>query len=155
MYILAYIPYTDHAIYRKPTHIDRYLHFASHHPHVKKGMVSCLFHRARTVAQGENVAAEELLRGVFQGNGYPKAFVKTASKPHRAAAEPAEEPRATAFIPYVAGLNEDVRQVCRRYDIRTIFRSSPTLCRQLMRVKDRDPLQKKSSVQRRQITPLC
>ena len=119
-----------------------------------------LIHRARTVAQGENVAAEEEhLRGVLEGNGYPETSVKTASKPRRAA-EPTEEPRATAFIPYVAGLSEDVRRVCRRYDIRTVFRSSSTLRsslvprphvvwsrdylrRQLMRVKDQDPLEKK------------
>ena len=109
-------------------------------------MVSCLFHRARTVAQGENMAAEEHLRRVLEGNGYPEVFVKSASKPHSAAAEPAEDPRATVFIPYVARLSEDGRWVCRRYDIRTVFQSSSTLRGQLMRVKDRDPLEKKSSV---------
>ena len=92
----------DVSIYRKPTHTNRYLHFSSHHPrHVKEGVVSCLFHQAGMVAQGENVAAEEHLRGVLEGNGYPETFVKTASKPRRAA-EPTEEPRATAFIPYVS-----------------------------------------------------
>ena len=90
-------------------------------------------------------AEEEHLRGVLEGNGYPGTFVKTASKPRRAA-EPTEEPRATAFIPYVAGLSEDVRRVCRRYDIRTVFRSSSTLRGQLMRVKDQDPLEKKFNV---------
>ena len=40
----------DISIYRKPTHTDRYLHFSSHHPrHVKQGVVSCLFHRVRTI----------------------------------------------------------------------------------------------------------
>ena len=85
-------------IFIQPTRTNRYLHFSSHHPrHVKEGVVSCFFHRARTVAQGENVAAEEEhLRGVLEGNGYPETFVKTASKPRRAA-EPTEEPRATAL----------------------------------------------------------
>ena len=31
--------------------------------------------------------------------------------------ELAEEPQATAFIPYVAGLSKDVRRVCRRDNI--------------------------------------
>ena len=70
---------------------------------------------------------------------------KMASKPHTAR-EPAEEPRATVFIPYVAGLSEDVRWVCRRYNIRTVFRSASTPCGQLTRVKDQDPLEKKSGV---------
>ena len=137
----------DVSVYRKTTHTDRYLHFSSNHPrHVKEGVVSCLFHWARTVAQGENMAAEEEhLRGVLEGNDYPETFVKTASKPCRAA-EPTEEPRATAFIPYVARLSHDVRRVCRRYNIRTVFRSSSTLHGQVMQVKDQDPLKKKSNV---------
>ena len=129
------------------THTNRYLNFSSHHPrHVKEGVVSCLFHRARTIAQGENIQVEEdHLRGVLEGNGYPEAFVKMASRPHTAR-EPAEEPRAIAFISYVAGLSEDVKQVCRRYNTQTVFRLAPTLHGQLTRVKDQDPLEKKSGV---------
>ena len=38
----------DTSVYRKPTHTDHYLQYSSHHPsHVKLGMVSGLFHRAR------------------------------------------------------------------------------------------------------------
>ena len=66
-----------------------------------------------------------------------------ASRPHTVR-EPAEEPRATAFIPYVAGLSEDVRRVYRRYNIQTVFRSA--FCGQLTKVKDWDPLEKKSGV---------
>ena len=74
----------DKSIYRKPTHTDRYLNFSSHHPHhVKESVLSCLFHRARTIAQGEHTQVEEdHPRGVLEGNRYPKAFVKMASKPH-------------------------------------------------------------------------
>ena len=69
---------------------------------MKEGVVSCLFHRARTVAQGENIEAKEHLRGVLEGNRYPEALLRTASKP-RTVTEPTEEPRATAFTPiYVA-----------------------------------------------------
>ena len=39
-----------------------------------------------------------------------------------------------------------MRRVCRRYNIRTVFRSASTLRRQLTRVKDQDPLEKKSEV---------
>ena len=133
----------DVSIRRKPTHTDRPTFPLS--PPTTRERRRGLLHRARTVAQGENVAAEEHLRGVLEGNGYPETFVKTASKSRRAA-EPIEEPRATAFIPYVAELSEDVRWVCRRYDIRTVLRSSSTLRGQLMRVKDQDPLEKKSNV---------
>ena len=103
-------------------------------------IVSCLFHRARNIAQ------EDHLRGGLEGNGYPEAFViAMASRPHTVR-EPAEEPRATAFIPYVAGLSEDVRRVCRRYNIRTVFQSTSTLRGQLTKVKIQDPLEKKSGL---------
>ena len=39
-----------------------------------------------------------------------------------------------------------MRWVCRRYNIRTVFRSASTLRRQLTRVKDQDLLEKKSGV---------
>ena len=109
----------------------------------RRNIVSCLFHRARNIAQGENIQVEEdHLRGGLEGNGYPEAFVKMASRPHTVR-EPAEEPRATALIPYVAGLSEDVRRVCRRHNIRTVFQSTSTLRGQLTKVKDQDPLEKK------------
>ena len=79
----------------------------------------------------------------MEGNRYTEAFVKMASRPHTAR-EPAEEPQATAFILYAAGLSEDARRVCRRYNIRTVFQSASTLRGQLTRVIDKDPLEKKS-----------
>ena len=39
-------------VYRKPTHMDRYLHFNSHHPtDVKKGLVRCLYDCARNITK--------------------------------------------------------------------------------------------------------
>ena len=40
----------DVTVYRKPTHTDWYLDFLSHHPsHVKRGLVRCLYDRARSI----------------------------------------------------------------------------------------------------------
>ena len=40
----------DLSVYRKPIHMDWYLHFDSHHPtHVKRGLVKCLHDRARGI----------------------------------------------------------------------------------------------------------
>ncbi len=48
-------------VYRKPTHTDIYLHFKSHHPnHVKRGVVRCLYQRARRVTNmSKNLKEEE------------------------------------------------------------------------------------------------
>ena len=136
----------DIEIYRKPTHTDRYLQFSSHNPdQVKRGVVSCLFHRARTVARGENVAKEEQhLTDVLRENGYPNSFITSASRPRPPRDQ--DESQAVIYLPYVAGLSEDIRRVCREFNIRTVFRSAPTLRRQLTKVKDTDPAEKRSYV---------
>ena len=137
----------DFGVYRKPTHTDRYLQYSSHHPcHVKRGMVSGLFHRARAITQGQNrEREEEHLTQALQENGYPYEVVRTASRP-RLQRTQEEQPCHTLYIPYVSGLGEDLRRVCRKYNIRTVFRTSSTLRRELSRTKDRDPPLKTSGV---------
>ena len=49
-------------------------------------------------------------------------------------------------IPYVEGLAEDVRRVCRDYAVQVVFKSGPTLKENLTRVKDRLPIEKRSNV---------
>ena len=65
------------SIHRKPTHTDRYLNFRSHHPaQVKRGIVKCLFDRARRLISDERNLRkkEDYLEEVFRGNDYPKKF---------------------------------------------------------------------------------
>ena len=134
------------SVYRKPSHTDWYLHFSSHHPPPREERHGLLpLPPSPDYRQNENVTKEEgHLRMVLEGNDYPETFVNATSRP-RTATEPTEEPLATAFIPYVAGLSEDMRRVCWRYKIRTIFCSTSSLHGQLMQVKDQDPLGKKSN----------
>ena len=54
--------------------------------------------------------------------------------------------RHTVVIPYSRGLSEDVRRICRRYDIRVAFRSGRSLRSTLARVKDRLPTELSSGV---------
>ena len=107
----------------KKTHTDRYLHFESHHPtHVKRGAVRCLYDRARNITQRDESLKEEEshLMKTFIGNGYPRAFVRSAAAP-RTPREPSDdddndtEKPPTAFLPYVAGVSERIRKVCRDF----------------------------------------
>ena len=41
-----------------------------------------------------------------------------------------------AYLPYVAGVSERIRKVCRDFNIRTMFKSGPTLRSILTKVKD-------------------
>ena len=65
------------SVYRKPTHTDRYLQFHSHHPaQVKRGLVKCLFDKARDVTRGRELNQEmKHLETILQQNGYPAHFI--------------------------------------------------------------------------------
>ena len=60
--------------------------------------------------------------------------------------EVAREPVTTGVIPYVVGMSEDIRRICRGHNIRVTFRSSRTLRTMLSSVKDRVPAKKQSDV---------
>ena len=144
----------DITVYRKKTHTDRYLHFESHHPiHVKKGTVRCLYDRARNLTQRDESLKEEEshLMKTFIGNGYPRAFVQSASK-QQTPREPDDDDDSEterppmAYIPYVAGVSERIRKVCQDFSIRTVFKSGPTLRSLLTNIKDPLPTTKQSNV---------
>ena len=115
------------SIYRKPTHTDRYptlllpppvpheavtrspASFTEHAPSLKVNM----WEQKKTTSE-ESCKATNTLKPLLQ------------QPAPRTMTEPAEEPQAMAFIPYVAGLSEDVRRVCRRYNIKTISNQHPT-----------------------------
>ena len=111
------------------THRSVPIQYTSHHPaHVKRGVASCLFHRARTVAIGKTSGER---RNIWQKSWKQMdTLIRSAARPRRER-EPEETPRYTICIPYVSGVGENLRRVCRRYDIRTIFTTISTLRRQL------------------------
>ena len=48
------------SVYRKPTHTDQYLAYDSHHPRsVKRGIVKCLYDRAKRLVTKPSVISEE------------------------------------------------------------------------------------------------
>ena len=67
------------AVYRKPTHTDRYLPFSSHHhPQVLTGTMRCMRDRALQVCDDAHRHQElEHLEKVFLANGFPKKLVET------------------------------------------------------------------------------
>ena len=64
-------------VYRKNTHTDRYIKYASHHhPRTKTGAIACLRNRAEKVCDQQflkstNIISEEDL----EANGYPPSLV--------------------------------------------------------------------------------
>ena len=62
-------------MYREPTFTGQYLNFNSNHPYtVKKGIVRCLQHRAKTINSDTDAYQEEMisLRHNLHRNNYPR-----------------------------------------------------------------------------------
>lgn len=147
----------DITVYRKPTHTDRYLNFNSHHPtRVKRGLVRCLYDRAREVTQSaDNLKKEEdHLMEVLRNNGYPKQFIHRSSFPTQApnpdaeslTEDTADDRKPLVMLPYVANMSEDIKRVCEKFGLRVVFKSGLTIRSMLTRVKDPIPMDKQSMV---------
>ena len=107
------------AVYRKPTHTDRYIPYHSHHhPRMLTGVMRGMRDRALRICDNTSKQPEmEHLARVFQANGFPEKLVrKTLSKPQRQQIREQppeeEEPPKTLHIPYVRGLSEKIEKSC-------------------------------------------
>ena len=66
------------AVYRKPTHTDRYLDFHSSHPiSAKRAVVRALMDRAENVCSEPDILAKEMehLNKVFHYINYPQCMI--------------------------------------------------------------------------------
>ena len=129
------------SVYRKPTHTDQYLTHDSHHPQsVKHGIVKCLYDRAKRLVTKPPVISEEKkhLSSVLVSNGYPFSFLQKLTKTGRPnnSAEPAIEFKATAVLPYVKGLSEQLRRSLQQQGVRAVFKSDTTPRSYLVRPKE-------------------
>ena len=89
---------------------------------------------------------EDHLNEVLRNNGYPKRFIYENSKIKKAKPRDEEMEAPLVAIPYVSGLSEDIRRVCRHFGIRVVFRSGMNLRSQLSQLKDVLPMEQRSGV---------
>ena len=125
------------SVYRKPTFTGQYLNFNSHHPYtVKKRIVRCLQHRAKTISSDTDAYQEEMisLRHNLHRNNYPERITSAPRNLDRKIEDNTRK-LTTVFLPYVKGLAERTQKICCPYDIRTVFASDLNLRRYLFRVK--------------------
>ena len=87
---------------------------------------------------------------VLKQNAYPATFIRNASAPPTQETTDTsnpdegqeEEKGPLVVISYVAGMSEDIRHVCRKFNIRVVFKSGWTFRSMLTKVKDTLPLGK-------------
>ncbi|XP_072050281.1 uncharacterized protein [Amphiura filiformis] len=141
-------------IYRKPTHTNQYLNFASHHPlQHKLGVVRTLVDRASSIVTKEEDLGHELNRihRSLAVCGYDKwtldtATNKTNAKRHVRNSDSLQQVKGSVTIPYLAGVSESLRRVLRSHGIVTHVKSQNTI-RSLVAPKDKtDKLDKSGAI---------
>ena len=140
-------------VYRKKTHTDQYLNFASHHPlEHKLSVVRTLLHRADTVVTEPEDKVEELLhvKEALHNCGYGEWTVFRA-RPKEKRADTADSQENTGkkiftMLPYVEGLSEKLKRAFASAGVNTSFKPLTTLRKVLVSPKDKTTLEKQSGV---------
>ena len=116
----------------------------------------CFHDTARGIITTQDNLQKEVdhLARVLKQNAFPANFLRNASAtPTQETAdtssrdkEQEDERGPLVVIPCVAGMREDIRRICRRFNIRVVFKFRWTLRSMLTMVKDTLPIGKQSNV---------
>ena len=151
----------SNTVYRKPTHMDQYLQWDTHHHlSAKFSVINTLTHRAQTVCGNPELLHKEMdhLRKAFTQCKYPKwALDKVEKRLNRPSSEVNDrannqgttgaqpttnevKTKGHIVIPCTQGLCESIQKMCGRYGIQTHFKGSSTIKNLLVSPKDKDPM---------------
>ena len=148
----------DTTVYRKPTHMDQYLRWDSHHTISSKySVVGTLLHRARMICSNNQLLQQEdhLSKALMNCN-YPiwaltrvKIKMNYPAKKKRNKTSTTQQnntPKPYITVPYYKGLSESINKKCSNYGVQVYFRGGITIKNLLVAPKDKDPMIKKSGV---------
>ncbi|XP_072023472.1 uncharacterized protein [Amphiura filiformis] len=141
-------------IFRKPTHTDQYLSFASHLPlEHKLSVIKTLLYRSEIVTDPEDRAEEiEHVKGALRNRGYRDwTFFRAQEKCEKSASQ--DEPDSetsrgfTITLPYLEGTSEQLRRVFKTAGVPTAFKPYRTLRQTLVSPTDKvDKLKQSGTV---------
>ena len=153
------------SVYRKPTHTDQYLHWDSNHfITAKQSVYNTLAHRVKVVSSNQEALDQELLhiKRALQACQFPnwhKTNYNTNSTEITNPANKTTTPSSptdnsnnnnkrniTIVVPYIQGIGEKVKKVCKAKGIQVHFKCTNTLRTLLARPKDKNPKLNKSGV---------
>ena len=142
------------SVYRKPTHTDLYLQWDSyHHLSAKYSVINPLRHRAKTVCSNHQLLKEEEdnLNRTLSNCRYPawacnRARMSTMdnNKKNKTTYNPNSDKKPYIVVPYMKGLSESCKNICRRHGIEMHFKGANTIRQLLVHPKDTDNILKKS-----------
>ena len=142
------------SVYRKPTHTDLYLQWNSyHHLSAKYSVINTLRHRAKTVCSNHHLLEEEEkhLNRALSNCRYPtwalnRARININRNKKKNIRMQDTSKRPYIVVPYMKGLSETCKNICRRHGIDLHFKGNNTVRQLLVHPKDKDDILKKSGV---------
>ena len=113
-------------VYRKKTHTDQYVHFASHHPkHQKLGFVRTFMNRCETITAEETEEMEHL-RGALRVYGYTSMVLKNVTDKTKGKKIPIVGQRHQESSGYsVCGVSERVHRVMKNTELQQPYVPTP------------------------------
>ena len=135
-------------VYRKKTHTDQYLNFASQHLlHQKLGVVRTLLDRKESMVTEEidKQQEEDRIKHALSQCGYPSWTIskvkqqmkdKSKSKGKKKDTDK-EKSNGMVVIPYIQGVSERIQRVFKKHNIATAMRPYNTLKNNLVHPKDK------------------
>ena len=128
------------AVFRKATHTDHYLQFASNQPiQHKLGVIRTLYHRCNTICPDDDKKEQEIshLTTVLSVSGYTKSAWRTAlrPKPPKVSRDPTTTVNIT--LPYVGTVTDTITRIMCKAGITVHLWPFNTLRNKLFHPKDK------------------
>ena len=142
------------SVYRKPTHTDLYLQWNSHHHlSAKYSVINTLRYRVSTVCSNHQLLEEEEkhLNRALSNCRYPawelnRARININRNKKKNTRMQTISKKPYIVVPYMKGLSETFKNICRRHGIDMHFKGNNTIRQLLVHPKDKDNILKKSGV---------
>jgi len=125
-------------VYRKPTHIGKYLHLHSEHPLAHKcALRNTLLYRADKLCDQESERKKEidLVRSTPKQNGYPDRLLRR-KKSSNATKNEEHETRGLAILPFLPGLTDKIKRCLTTHKIQVASKPVRKLGNLLTSIKD-------------------
>ena len=151
-------------VYRRPTHTNQYLQWDSQHAISNKySVISTLFHRDKDVCSTKEQLEEEHthIQKVLTTCKCPGWAINRMKKKTSAPVKPKNNDnnnnkgdtifntinrRSYITVPYMKGLSESIKNICKRYGIQVYFKGGKTIKDILVAPKDNGHIAKKSGI---------
>ena len=147
--------FLETTVYRKVTHTDQILNYASNHPmQHKASCVNTLFARidSHCSTLESRIAEKQHLIHSFQMNGYPNHFIKRCLRKYRRSDTLPSSPdnqrsrNTIVVLPYIQNISEIASHLLGKLGIRVAHKPATSIRQMVSRLKDKIPIGDKHNI---------